>query len=67
MARKTRQTRPQDPPGVAEVRRWRAKLMKRAGGTIQGLMAYLDQRADAKMATAPQKKAGLRSSRGKAA
>lgn len=30
-----------DPPEVAEVRRWRAKMVKRAGGTVQGLMDHL--------------------------
>lgn len=31
--------------GVADVRRWRKSLMRDAGGTVRGLMEYLDRRA----------------------
>jgi hypothetical protein len=41
-----RNPKPTDEPGVAEVRRWRAKLWKQGGGTLRGVMALLrDQRA----------------------
>lgn len=32
-----------DPPEVAEVRRWRAKVLRACGGTIEGLVASLMQ------------------------
>ncbi len=34
-----------DEPGVAEVRRWRAKLWKQGGGTIRGVMDLLRENA----------------------
>lgn len=34
-----------DPPGVADVRRWRAKLTKQAGGTLEGLVALARETA----------------------
>jgi hypothetical protein len=30
-----------DDPGIAEVRRWRAQIVKEAGGTLRGLMKFL--------------------------
>ncbi|MEK6607258.1 MAG: hypothetical protein AABZ30_06305 [Myxococcota bacterium] len=33
-----------DPPPVADVRRWRAKMVEAAGGTVEGLVAYLKRR-----------------------
>lgn len=30
-----------DDPGVAEVRRWRAKLWRQGGGTLRGVMELL--------------------------
>jgi hypothetical protein len=36
-----------DDPGVAEVRRWRAKMLKENGGTLRGLSAALRERQDA--------------------
>lgn len=35
-----------DDPGVAEVRRWRAKMLKQAGGTLKGVVAMLRERQD---------------------
>jgi hypothetical protein len=35
-----------DDPGVAEVRRWRAKLLKQGGGTLKGVVALLRERQD---------------------
>ena len=56
-----------DPAGVADVRRWRTKLMKRAGGTMAGLMALVNESA-AKRTTAKTSKARpVRASRGKRA
>lgn len=40
----------QDNPVVAEVRRWRAKVFKKAGGTLNGLISLLDQPTDARKA-----------------
>lgn len=34
-----------DDPTVAEVRRWRARLTKEAGGTLKGLMDLVNARA----------------------
>jgi hypothetical protein len=30
-----------DDPGIAEVRRWRASLVKDAGGTLKGFLQFL--------------------------
>lgn len=48
MARKrqTRKTDWPDPAGVREVRRWRQELVSKAGGTVEGLAAYLQRRAE---------------------
>jgi hypothetical protein len=47
MARGTRRKSAEwpDDPVVEEVRRWRAKLVGKAGGTVAGMMRYLDERA----------------------
>lgn len=37
--------------GIADVRRWRAKLWNQAGGTLTGVMRLLRESADARQAT----------------
>jgi hypothetical protein len=54
-----------DDPVVAEVRRWRALMMKKAGGTVEGLMSYLDERAAS--ARRPGPKPTRRARKGRAA
>lgn len=52
MKKKSRDPFP-DPPEITEVRRWRAKMVKRAGGTVQGLMDHLrKQQAEGNSAAA---------------
>lgn len=36
-----------DPPAVRDVRRWRATVSEDAGGTLEGLVDYLQRRHDA--------------------
>jgi len=64
----TRNRMNEDDPVVADVRRWRAKLQKEAGGTLEGLMRLIREReAEAKRAAGqngrPSKKAGASTSR----
>ena len=47
-----------DHPGVAEVRRWRAAVMKKAGGTIEGLIQLMRDTPPAKSRTASAKRNG---------
>lgn len=39
-----------DEPGIAEVRRWRAKLWKQGGGTVKGVMELLRSKEPARKA-----------------
>jgi hypothetical protein len=49
-----------DEPGVAEVRRWRAKLWKQGGGTLKGVMKLL--RSNQQARAAPPKRSQRRKS-----
>ena len=44
MAPRTQSILDRDPPPVADVRRWRAKVAEKAGGTLEGLIEYLKRR-----------------------
>jgi len=50
MARR-RTTELVDDPTVAEVRRWRARMVKDAGGTLEGLVAMLRGRSASRAAS----------------
>lgn len=63
--KRKRSTPMKDDPGVAEVRRWRAKLWKQGGGTLKGVMDMLRASQDAREAAGDalvlRKKASARS------
>lgn len=46
----TRIAKTSDEPGVAEVRRWRERLLKQGGGTLKGVMNLLREAASAREA-----------------
>ncbi len=67
MSRKIRKTDPTpDQPGIAEVRRWRAKVVKASGGTVRGLVESLRESQRAREAN-PIAKSGKPRSRRPAA
>lgn len=55
-ARRTRFDELVDPAPVRDVRKWRAALLKKAGGTIEGLVEYCYGPKSAQRRTPPRRK-----------
>lgn len=55
--RPTKRAARPDEPGIAEVRRWRAKVIKESGGTLAGLLASLRKSHEAQSQAKPEDRA----------